>query len=201
MQQHQGPEAPGSPAPRRENRRLLAAGAVAGGLLLGAFGVAAAQTDPAPPTTATTRPAASAPAPGPDDPRRAGRGLKRRGPGHRGMGKMGGVVRGETVTRNGSGFRTIATQTGTVTEVSPSSVTVRSDDGFLRRYAVDENTMVNAGRDGIGDVRQGDTVRVRAVVNGDTAHAMHIDDTTNREKIRRHWAPAPPPTGTPPTTR
>jgi hypothetical protein len=67
---------------------------------------------------------------------------------------------------------------------------VKSADGFTRTYAVDENTLVNAGRDGIGDVKEGDTVGVMAAVNGDAASAMRISDGTRTDAIRQHWAPA-----------
>jgi hypothetical protein len=101
-----------------------------------------------------------------------------------------GAVHGEFVTPNGTGFRTLAMQRGQVTKVSSGSLTVKSADGFTRTYAVDENTLVNAGRDGIGDVKEGDTVGVMAVVNGDPASAMRISDGTRTDAIRQHWAPA-----------
>jgi hypothetical protein len=59
------------------------------------------------------------------------------------------------------GYRTELTQTGTVTAVSPSSITVRSDDNYTQTYvipttagnaespaAVDERVIVHATRVG-----------------------------------------------------
>lgn len=57
------------------------------------------------------------------------------------------------------GFTTLMIQTGTVTAVSPGSVTVRSADGFTQQYeidaalrapAVDEQVTIRAVRDGTG---------------------------------------------------
>lgn len=170
---------------------MAAAVGVTGALLLAGIGVAAAQTDDAP--TPTTPPAE-------EGARQPGR--MRGGPGgpggpggHKGM---HGAVHGEFVTRNGDGFRTMATQTGTVTAVSETSITVKSADDYTKTYAVDANTMVNAGRDGIDSVKQGDTVNVHAVVDGDTYRAMRINDVTTNSAIRKHWnpnAPEPPAEG------
>jgi hypothetical protein len=106
-----------------------------------------------------------------------------------------GALHGEFVTPNGSGYRTMAVQRGRVENVGATSLTVRSADGFTRTYAVDDNTLVNAGRDGIADVKQGDTVGVVAVVDGGTARAMRVNDATTTEAIHRHWAPAGRPAG------
>lgn len=170
------------------SRRMAAAVGVTGALLLAGIGVAAAQTDDSPSPTQTPPAGQGArPEGGP------GPGKMRGGPGgHKGM---HGAVHGEFVTRNGDGFRTMATQTGTVTAVSETSITVKSADDYTKTYAVDANTMVNAGRDGIDSVKQGDTVNVHAVVDGDTYRAMRINDTTTNAAIRKHWNPdAPEPT-------
>ena len=92
--------------------------------------------------------------------------------------------------------RTVDNQSGEVTDVSQSSITVKSADGFTKTYAVTENTLVNAGRDGIGSVKQGDKVHVAAIEHDGNAEAMHIDDATTTDTIRKHWAPTPP-TSTP----
>lgn len=174
------------------SRRMAAAVGVTGALLLAGIGVAAAQTDD-PPTTTTPPPAEEGARPG------AGPGKMRGGPGGPGAHKgMRGAVHGEFVTRHGDSFRTMATQTGTVTAVSETSITVESADDYTKTYAVDANTVVNAGRDGIGSVKQGDTVNVHAVVDGDTYRAMRINDITTNAAIRKHWnpdAPAPPAQG------
>lgn len=159
------------------------AAAVVATLIVGGLGIAAAQNDPAPPTS---------PPPG-GDPEGAGRGRRLDEPGRHGRGRPFGpmgALHGEFVTPSGSGYRTLAVQRGRVTQVSSGSITLRSDDGFTRTYALDDNTVVSAGRDGIGDVKEGDTVGVTAVVDGGTARAMRLHDATTTEAIRRHRAPS-----------
>jgi len=105
-----------------------------------------------------------------------------------GFGK--GAIHGEfTTPAPGGGYQTVATQIGTVTAVSQSSITVKSDDGFSRTYKVDENTLVNAGRDGIGSVKSGDTVRLTAIGAGSDAKAANITDSTNVQKSFDKWWP------------
>jgi hypothetical protein len=76
-----------------------------------------------------------------------------------------------------------------VTDVSSTSVTVKSDDGYTKTYKVDDNTLVNAGNEGIGDVKKDDKVHVQAFMEGDTAHAAHVMDETGVGAIRDHWKP------------
>ncbi|HEX9968706.1 MAG TPA: hypothetical protein VGB03_01100 [Acidimicrobiales bacterium] len=169
---------------RRSFRRVTAAAVVGGALLLAGISVAAAQTGdstpPAsdPPAAATQAPAAKA---GP-------RGEGVRG-GPDGGGKHGGpgghALHGEFVVPDGNGgYRTMQVQNGTVTAVSNSSITVKSADGFTKAYVVDEETRVNAGRDGIADVAEGDTVHVDAVVDGTASKARHIHERPERPAKR-----------------
>jgi hypothetical protein len=108
------------------------------------------------------------------------------------------------VAPDGSGgYRTLATQVGDVTSVSSDSITVKSADNYSRSYSVDQNTVVNSGRDGIANVKNGDKVSVNAVVNSGKAAAQSIQDQTTLGQIRQHWNPNSPngPQGGPPTTR
>ncbi|MGH2772405.1 MAG: hypothetical protein ACRDIU_04625, partial [Actinomycetota bacterium] len=98
---------------------------------------------------------------------------------------------------DGEGYRTIATQKGEVTSVSNTSIAVKSEDGFTRTYAVDGKTMVNAGRDGIGDVKDGHRVHVMAQVTDGKARALNILDRTNIEELMKDRRPKKPDT-TPP---
>jgi len=151
---------------------LLAAG-VAAALLVATLGAAGAQT----------------PTPTPGTP-----GQKMPGLGHfkHGFG-FGGALHGEfTVPGPNGGYQTLAMQTGTVTSVSGSSITVKSADGYSKTYVVDTNTLVDAGRDGIGSVKNGDTVRVLATVSGSTLHAVQIDDVTNIRNLEGRWHPMRP---------
>ncbi|MDQ1712803.1 MAG: hypothetical protein QOE45_2253, partial [Frankiaceae bacterium] len=88
--------------------------------------------------------------------------------------------------------QTMAFQSGEATAVSATSVTVKSEDGFSRTYVVDDNTLVNAGNDGIADVKTGDKVNVVAIVNGSTANAVHVVDATSVGKLRQQWRPGRP---------
>jgi hypothetical protein len=110
----------------------------------------------------------------------------RHGFGHRGFGHgLGGVLHGEfTAPKPGGGFQTVDVQRGEVTSVSGSSITVKSDDGFTKTYTVDNNTLVNAGNNGIADVAKGDTVQIVAIKSGSTVHAVDVADLTKIKDLR-----------------
>lgn len=102
----------------------------------------------------------------------------------------------ESVVKKADGtFETRLTQQGTVDSVSPTSVTVKSEDGFTRSYAVNAETKITKfpapaadgspakGDDGkrlkptagtIADIAAGDAVRISGVKNGDQATAGRI---------------------------
>jgi hypothetical protein len=173
------------------NRRRLAAIAVlAAVLLVGGIGVAVAQTG----GSSTTIPSPSSSGPGPRGPRGPGGpggpgGRFKGGPGP-GFGGPRGAIHGEFVAPDGSGgYRTVDMQMGDVTSVSSDSISVKSVDGFSKTYSVDQNTVVNSGRDGIGSVKNGDKVSVNAVVDGGKAAARNIQDLTTLGQIRQHWNP------------
>lgn len=185
---------------RRFRSGLVAAGAAAG-LTLAGLGVAAGQTDGTttePPTSAPAAAPAPAPGPGALQPGPAPGGFHPdHGPGGPNV-AMGPGIHGEFTTRApGGGYQTIANQQGEVTAVSSSSITVKSEDGYSRTYAVNDKTMVSAGNEGIADVATGDRVHVTALVVGDKASAVMIHDGTKDAELRRSWAPAPPPPSVP----
>lgn len=135
--------------------------------------------------------AGQTPAPTPSegaDSKEARPGFKR---GRLGAGLHGGIHGEFTTHAPGGGYQTIATQKGEVTSVSSSSVTVKSEDGFSRTYSVDDNTMVNAGNDGIADVKSGDDVHVTAIVADGKARAVAIRDGTRIAELRGKWQPPP----------
>jgi hypothetical protein len=74
-----------------------------------------------------------------------------------------------------------------VTAVSKDSITVKSEDGFSRTYSITEDTLVNAARDGIDDVKNGNTVNVFAVVANGKATAAQINDGTVRGAAGQKW--------------
>jgi hypothetical protein len=176
-------------------RRLVTIAVVAAVLLVGGIGVAVAQTS----GSSTTTPSPSTSVPGQRGPRGPGGpggpgGHFKGGPGP-GFGGPRGAIHGEYVAPDGSGaYRTLAMQVGDVTSVSPDSMTVKSADNYSRTYSVDQNTVVNSGRDGIANVKNGDKVSVNAVVNGGKAAAQNIQDQTTLGRIRQHWNPKSPST-------
>jgi hypothetical protein len=176
---------------RSGSGRLAAVAVLAGVLLVGGIGVALAQDSG---SSSTTTPSTALPGPQnlPGGP--GGGRFKGGGPGGKfGHGGPKGAIHGEFVTPDGSGgYRTVDVQTGEATAVSSDSITVKSADGFSKTYSVDENTVVNSGRDGIGSVKKGDTVRVDAVVSGGKAAARNIMDVTTLGQIRQHWNPGAP---------
>lgn len=107
-----------------------------------------------------------------------------RGPlGHRAPGPggffagPGSIVHGQVVVPEPGGkYRTEDIQTGTVTAVSSSALTVRSTDGYTKTYQVTSATRVAAGSSGIGSVKAGHQVAVTATVNGSTASLTRVLD-------------------------
>ena len=113
-----------------------------------------------------------------------------RGRGGMGMGGLGmglgGAIHGTVVTpKQGGGYQTVDGQRGTVTDVSSTSITVKSEDGFTKTYVVTADTLVNAKRDGIASVKTGDTVAVIAV----EADAVQIIDQTQIKDGWQQWMP------------
>jgi hypothetical protein len=183
----------GEPEPRRSSRRArwLGGAAAAGvGVILGAAGIAAA-ADPTP----TPSPSAGSQVAPPGTPPVGGPGLHRglrRGPGGPGRGLgMRGAVHGEFVVPDGAGWRTVALQRGVVTAVSSTSLTVKSKDGYIRTYVLTAKTLVNAGRDGISTVKNGEEVGVAATVKGGTATADDVRDLTQIRAQRKSFGPPP----------
>ena len=108
--------------------------------------------------------------------------------GREGMLGFVGALHGEfVVPKDGGGYQTIATQRGQVTAVSQDSLTVKSEDGYSRTYKLTADTLVNAARDGIADVKNGNTVNVVATVADGNATAISVNDGTVRQGIRDHW--------------
>jgi hypothetical protein len=125
--------------------------------------------------TPSPSPSASRPEHGPNGPRDRFPGIGAFGGGF-GLGAFG-ALHGEFVgPRTGGGYQTDDMQRGSVTAVSPSSITVKSADGFTKTYQVTSSTLVDAQRDGIGSVKDGHQVVVLAKVSGGTATATSIQD-------------------------
>jgi hypothetical protein len=78
-------------------------------------------------------------------------------------------------------------QRGEATAVSPTEITVRSEDGFTATYTVDDDTVVVAARDGIEAVAEGTEVAVVAVEQGDAATAVRVVDRSARRELRKRF--------------
>ena len=185
------------PRPRRGvTSRLLPAAVVIGGLAMGAAGVAAAQDATTTPTPNATPSAGATKAPETktDELPEPGGKSGRRWHGGRGFGGMHGALHGEfTIEQSDGVYITVATQRGTVTEVSDTSISVRSEDGYTRTYVVTAETLVNSTRGGIDDVENGEEVGVMATVDDDTATAVKIQDVAAATEFRQRMRPVPPP--------
>jgi hypothetical protein len=88
-------------------------------------------------------------------------------------------LHGEFVESDGAGhYTTVLTQTGTVTAISPTSITVRSEDGYSQTYAI-PSTAGNAGAPFAVD----DQVVVRGTRNGQTATVTNIGNPQQRGPV------------------
>ncbi|WP_410671874.1 hypothetical protein [Amycolatopsis sp. cmx-4-68] len=86
-----------------------------------------------------------------------------------GPGGLGAALHGEYVSSDGNGgYVTKIMQTGEVTELSATSLTAKSDDGFSKTY-----TITSAQATGLAT---GDTITVVATESGTTATATSVTD-------------------------
>jgi len=166
----------------RRRAGIIAAWALAAtvtfGAVAGAVGsVALAEPSPTPSGSSSGAPSAE---------RSAGPGAKadgeRRGRRH-GHGLLRRALHGEHTVKGPDGtFVTLLTQRGEVTAVDADSVTLKSEDGYTREYAVTAETTVRKGREPakVTDLAVGDRAAVVAVKDGDTATARRLVAGTPR---------------------
>jgi hypothetical protein len=94
----------------------------------------------------------------------------------------GRLLHGEAVVEDASGdFLTRLSQSGEVTDLSSTSITVESSDGFVAEYVVDGDTLVrspDATEDGsqLDGIESGDTVHVVASVDGGDNTALMVGE-------------------------
>ena len=162
---------------------VVAASAVTAALAIGATGMALADETP--------NPIESGPAAG--DNERPGPHLRDGRQGHRwvpGRGLVGGALHGEVVVPDPEAegqYRTLVVQRGEATAVDDDEITVESEDGFSATYAVTDETVVAAGRDGIEAIEEGSDVAVVAVEEGDGATALRVSDRAARQEMRERF--------------
>ncbi len=118
-----------------------------------------------------------------------------RGPGGMGdkggpRGEMGRMLHSEGVIEDADGnYVTVRMQTGEVTAVSATSISVKSVDGYTSTYVITDTTEQDRDRTADTQAQVGDTVHVRATVDGSTAtaddiHAMSADFAAQMEEQR-----------------
>jgi hypothetical protein len=159
----------------------IAAGLLGGGFLAGAvvsqLGSATAAS-PAPSPRAYGGPGAPMPGGGP----MPGFGGRLRGLPPLGgpeMGFGGKVLHSEATVEAPDGTtKVVVSQTGDITDVTESTITVKSTDGFDATYTVDKNTRISLnGTDGTASsLKTGDTVHVFGTKSGSTNHANAVMD-------------------------
>ena len=108
------------------------------------------------------------------------------GPGGFGGGRFGGggpgalglanALHGDFVVNDNGTYVTDRLQTGTVSAVSATDITIASVDGYTQTYTINSSTSVDRGNDSISKVAKGNTVTVIAAVSGNTATATTIED-------------------------
>lgn len=161
----------------------IATGGVALGGALGIVGIAGASTSQTPTPTAS----------GGSMPGSHGR----QHAGHRdGLGR---ALHGEATVKGKDGtFKTVDAQRGVVTAVSPSSISLKSADGYVGTYVVSSATKVHKGRTAstIGDVKVGDTAAVIAdKANGVVTARSIAERDPNAPKQPRAGKPSTGATG------
>jgi hypothetical protein len=100
------------------------------------------------------------------------------------------MLHGEGVIEDADGsFVTVRMQEGEVTAVSATSINVKSADGYVSTYALNDKTIVERdGEDAAPLV--GDTVHVRGTVTGSTATAdmVHALSPEKAKELEEHRA-------------
>ncbi|MBB6406154.1 hypothetical protein [Arthrobacter sp. AZCC_0090] len=106
-----------------------------------------------------------------------------------GMGGLNAAIHSEYVVLQNGSYVTMVGQQGTVTDISASSMTVKSEDGFTRSYALGTDVVVaegmrqrGSGTSGttltLADVKSGSSVRVTALKESDKYTAQTIQLVT-----------------------
>src|SRR4051812_37309823 len=175
----------GSPAWRRQHMAgllafarhravaLVAAGVVAGaagGVVISQLGTAGAASPSPSPSPGDRDGFGQPPAPG-----------LRGGPGKGLLGGLGGgrVLHGEaTVEKPAGGTTVVRFQSGVISAISGSTVTVKSTDGFTSTFTVNGTTRISLnGTDGtLSKLAKDDKVRVMGVEDGSTTVAKMVLD-------------------------
>ena len=90
---------------------------------------------------------------------------------------QGALVHGLGVVKTSTGYATRAQQYGSVTAVSPTSLTVASGDGYSATYVLNSSTSYGKGQT-VESLAVGDVVSVAADVVESTSTATRVDERT-----------------------
>lgn len=158
-------------------RTKIAAISLSAVALVGAVGVGISYADDpttSPSPTATPTSNASAGQPGP----KQGDQQKKKGE-HAKRALLKRAMHGEVTLGGKKKTRVVDVQRGSVQQVSATSITVKSTDGFTATYVVTGDTRVRqAGEVGkLSDVKTGNKVRIVAVEDGKTSTAKAIHES------------------------
>jgi hypothetical protein len=185
---------------RSFSRRPYVLAGVAVVALLGGAGAAVAATN-SPSSTPSPTAAVATPAPSPQPSGPPGPGFRHYGARFGGLGfGLFGALHGQlVVAKPGGGYQTVDVQSGQVTAVSSTSITLKSADGFTKSYTVASSTLVDAQRDGIGSVKVGNQAAVVATISGSTVTAASINDLTLMQQGHAGFGYGPGASGGPST--
>ncbi|HEX4865168.1 MAG TPA: hypothetical protein VFV02_13950 [Acidimicrobiales bacterium] len=174
--------------PRRRLPRAVIIGGLATGLALSGAGIAYAASSSggsSPGTAAASTPTSTVAPATPKGPGRGhpGRfGFKAGGLGFPGLG--GRVLYGQATIEQPDGTtKTVEFQSGTVSDVSGSSITVASGS-YSHTYKVDSSTVVDSQAAGISSVSKGDQVQLLATQKSGSDTAVNIVDITKVRSSR-----------------
>ncbi len=94
----------------------------------------------------------------------------------------GPVLHGQdTVRTRDGGFATILTHNGELTAVSPTSITVKSEDGFTQTYAITADTKVRLDRESADASKLAAGRPVRVIANEDRSATLVASTTPEGE--------------------
>jgi hypothetical protein len=151
-------------------------GAIVSGIVVSQLGTAtAASPSPSPRASGEPRP------PMPGHLPRFGerlRGFAPLGPGFGpGLGVGGHVLHSEATVEAPDGTtKDVVSQTGDITAIADSTITVKSSDGFEATYTIDKATRIslNGTEGAMSSLKKGDTVHVMGTKAGSTSHANAV---------------------------
>lgn len=150
-------------------RKVIGAVVIAAVIVGGGTAVAIAATAPTP--SSTQQPTAGGVSGGGTG------GNTGRGGEYPAAGAVTNALHGDFVVQtNTGGYATDRLQTGKVTRVSSTAISLTSPDGYASSYVVTTSTLINRGQTKITEVKTGDTVTVLATLSGKTATATTLID-------------------------